>query len=379
MSTRELVEEADQAAVAYQVALAKLGASTMLGAIRAFSRLNPSQVAATKAGWLKEVTALIRRDRVQGQRLAIAYYRLSRALRTGRTIGDPFAPGPVGKVVTLAQLRREFERAVAGSPGAALDGDEVIAARGKAGREVEPSTTEPKSSLGRDDPDLDVSPGLIEVEELPDLDEVLAGLDREVDRETEEILKVVGPDRLEKKRKEREQSQSAESRKGKHYTPQQLRKMAKEDEDAVAAGTAGQAERLAKNGARQAVARIAERDPRAIGWVRRSLTGTPCGWCAMLISRGLIFYTSKRAASRASGRRGSRGDGERYHDHCQCVAEPVYSREQYFTSNIFDLNRRYAMEWPRITKGFYGKEALSVWRAHIRSQQSAKTPASRAA
>ena len=44
---------------------------------------------------------------------------------------------------------------------------------------------------------------------------------------------------------------------------------------------------------------------------RRVTDGAPCGWCAMLASRGPVYSSAAKA-----------GQGRRYHGHCGCTAEP---------------------------------------------------------
>jgi hypothetical protein len=116
------------------------------------------------------------------------------------------------------------------------------------------------------------------------------------------------------------------------------------------------------NGGRSTVWNHMQRDKRAIGYIRLSRTGTPCGWCAMLISRGPV-YRSQNSAEYA--------DGDKYHDNCHCYAEPVFSREQYNGSSTYELNRRYEELWPKVTRGLSGKAAVSAWRRFIRQEQKA--------
>ena len=99
------------------------------------------------------------------------------------------------------------------------------------------------------------------------------------------------------------------------------------------------ADRFAKGGGRETVMASAEASGRS--W-RRVSDGNPCSFCAMLVSRG-DAYTSEDAALTVVGRgtevrsgkarrggqakgrrpRGSRGLGEKYHDHCGCTAVEV--------------------------------------------------------
>lgn len=82
------------------------------------------------------------------------------------------------------------------------------------------------------------------------------------------------------------------------------------------------ADRFAKGGGRETVMASAEASGRS--W-RRVSDGNPCSFCAILVSRG-DAYTSEDAALTVVGRgrpRGSRGLGEKYHDHCGCTAVEV--------------------------------------------------------
>lgn len=75
---------------------------------------------------------------------------------------------------------------------------------------------------------------------------------------------------------------------------------------------AGMVRRQSMMGGRLTVARTAGRDRRAVGW-RRVTDGNPCAFCAMLASRGPVYRDAAAA------------DGNQYHAHCGCTAEPEYS------------------------------------------------------
>ncbi|WP_323986211.1 VG15 protein [Microbacterium plantarum] len=74
----------------------------------------------------------------------------------------------------------------------------------------------------------------------------------------------------------------------------------------------GVASRQALMGGRLTIAATSQRDRRSIGW-RRVTDGNPCAFCAMLASRGPVY----RDASTA--------EGLKYHAHCGCTAEPMYT------------------------------------------------------
>lgn len=68
-------------------------------------------------------------------------------------------------------------------------------------------------------------------------------------------------------------------------------------------------------GGRGTVQEWARKDPRAIGY-RRVADGNPCTFCAMLVGRGPVYTSERKALSQ-------RGGGA-YHPHCGCTVEVVY-------------------------------------------------------
>jgi hypothetical protein len=99
---------------------------------------------------------------------------------------------------------------------------------------------------------------------------------------------------------------------------------------------AAAADRIAKNGGRGTVWDATKSDPRALGYARISLNPPPCYWCAILISQGRAYSSHKAAQFDA--------DGNLYHDHCACVAVPLFTTGQ-FGGSEFDLSRRYRQVW----------------------------------
>ncbi|WIM95777.1 hypothetical protein ACTOB_007907 [Actinoplanes oblitus] len=330
--------EADQASTAFHLALTQLGVATIGDALTLWAGVPPTRTAALSAAWLRRAIHLVMTRRARGRDLAMAYYRLVRALRTGTTVADPRRPDP--PYVTLGMLRNEF---------AALTGP-APAAPAPAADDAAPRTAADVPALdggraGDDDDDR------ILVEQLDALDRDLERLEQAAEKEARIALEELGPRNLDRKLADIDTSQPAE-------LVDDLR-----DDAHRRAGTrqAATAERLVMNGARSTMWSAAERDRRAIGYIRLSRTGTPCGWCAMLISRGPV-YRSQRSAEYA--------DGDRYHDNCHCYAEPVFDRGQYASSRLYALNREYQELWPKVTKGLSGKAALRAWRRFIRQQQA---------
>lgn len=80
--------------------------------------------------------------------------------------------------------------------------------------------------------------------------------------------------------------------------------------DVSDARAAGAAIRHVLNGGRDSLLESVEQDREAIGWARAT-SGSPCGFCAMLASRGPVYKSEK------SG-------GFESHDSCGCTAEPLF-------------------------------------------------------
>ncbi|MDX3525083.1 hypothetical protein P1P75_01085 [Streptomyces sp. ID05-39B] len=291
--------------------------------------------------------------RRQSRDLARAYYRLARALRTGTTVADPYHPEPT--YITLDVLRREFAE-LAGSPESPQEGptgddpastpdSSSSAATSQAGEADEEALD---ASAQAEEDELD----RILVEEIEGLREAEERIEREAEEELRTVLEALGPANLQKKVDIIDSARSADEVDG----------LREEAHRQAGAQQAAAAERVAMNGGRSTVWNHTQRDRRALGYIRLSRTGTPCGWCAMLISRGPVYRSSASAEY---------ADGDKYHDNCHCYAEPVFSREQYSSSSTYELNRRYEELWPKVTRGLSGKAAVSAWRRFIRQEQKA--------
>jgi hypothetical protein len=335
--------EAEKTSAAYHVALTQIGVATIEDALKLWSGVPPTATAETAGRWLSDAVKLIMRRRGQARALAMAYYRLVRALRTGRTVADPLKPEPA--YVTLSMLRSEFAE-LAGDPAQTpQEGGE----QSTPAEDTDAPATGAEQAQDGDDATLDED--RIPVEEVDGNSAAEEErLERYAAEEAEIDLEALGPANLAKKVDAIDTSQPANEVDG-------LR-----DEAHKAAGNrqASAAERIVMDGARGTVWNYANRDRRVIGYIRLSRTGTPCGWCAMLISRGPV-YKSEASAEYS--------DGDKYHDNCHCYAEPVYTQAQWQSSPLYELNRRYSKLWPQVTKGLSGKAAVSAWRRFIRLEQ----------
>ncbi|MCD7438994.1 hypothetical protein K4B79_12240 [Streptomyces lincolnensis] len=369
MSKATRQAETDEVSAAFHVALTQIGAQTTAEALALWADVPVERRAATAGAWLRKAITLVMSRRRQSRDLARAYYRLARALQTGRTVADPYHPEP--SYVTLADLRREFAELAGNYQPPTEQGDEAATvadgeassarqaendtpqdAPGQApgstsgqaldsegGETLEAAGTDAEDQDDEDDPDWE----RILVEELEGLREEEERVERQAEEELRIALEALGTANLD-------------------------RRMTLEDADPdeahrqAGAQQAAAASRVAMNGGRSANWTHMSRDRRALGYVRLSRTGTPCGWCAMLISRGPVYKSRESATF---------NDGDRYHDNCHCYAMPVWSRDQYQSSELTALSRQYEALWPEVTKGHSGKAAVTVWRRFIRSKQRA--------
>ena len=111
------------------------------------------------------------------------------------------------------------------------------------------------------------------------------------------------------------------------------------DAPTVQARTEGAAQKIVADMQRQTVAQSAERDPNARGWARFT-DEDACGFCLMLAGRGGVYTSS-------TVKFGS-------HDHCHCLAGPVWDANYRETvdlykrsPNVTDAQRRGARRWIR--------------------------------
>jgi hypothetical protein len=306
-------KEADAVELAYHNALIAIGLKSREDALAIWQDI-PKTGAARSGGWIRRLLAYIANRRKRTRALAIAKHRLVRALRTGATISMPGAPA--GRT-TIGELVQDFSRLSGAAVRTGLDAATPVA--------VEQIT--------------------LSVAELD-------RLERDAQREAEIVLDALGPRTLTSKLDELDLTAPAED------------VDAKRDEAHLAAGRrqAAATERLVLNGARSASWAIHGKDSKVVGYVRFSTTGTPCGWCAMLISRGPVYRTAMSAQY---------AEGDLYHDNCKCDVMPVFSTEQYDSSDLFELNRKYSALWPKVTQGLSGRAALTAWRRFIRQEQAA--------
>nr|DAU97860.1 MAG TPA: minor capsid protein [Caudoviricetes sp.] len=224
----------------------------------------------------------------RGAVLGVAFYRLLRALQTGRTVPSPIRGHTQGGEVTLGELVREFNEAA---------GVKALAATSLEGVRVAVDK-QPTSNLSA----------------LRDVDVKAA----------QALLRA----RLE----------------------------AGEVSSGVVAGVGQQA---AAGGVRSVVRDMGDRDPARQAWIRVSGTGTPCAFCAMLLSRGAV-YSGKHEALRHDVTHANGTHG--YHPNCHCYALPLFAGSSIEGSR-FAVNREMQNLWYNDFGG-KGLKGKSGWRSY---------------
>lgn len=115
----------------------------------------------------------------------------------------------------------------------------------------------------------------------------------------------------------------------------------------------GSTSRLALSGGRNTILDNGKRDKRLLGYQRVCSSPRPCAWCRMLRSRGPV-YLSERSAEFA-------GNGSKYHDHCHCTPQAVYSTDTNWVSGA----KEDRILWNEVTNGLSGKDAINAFRQAV--------------
>ena len=368
MRSDEALIEFQQTSLAYQLALARLGAESIVELLALWRRVKPDDLAATAQSFLDDAITMVLSRRRISQDLAIAYYRLARALRTGKTIPDPDDPTP--RWVTLDHLRDQFN-ALAYPDGEIpdevadfdhevhepveepeLDDEDVD------GEKIPDSAQPTRDVLDQEAPD-EINEDRIEIvdewsgvkdPEISDLEDLLEELDAQDDFAEEAVrehLKEVLEDLKADEQAINERAEKAKKRDDERRQEQAERAREKSRE-AARTRAKGIVHRVVANGGRGAQEYIVRRDRNVIGYVRVSKTGTPCYFCAAMISRGVV-YKSLIAAG------GSYDKPNRWHDNCNCFAVPIFFWGDYRDSSMFDMNRYMWEQWKKM------KGSLDEW------------------
>lgn len=112
----------------------------------------------------------------------------------------------------------------------------------------------------------------------------------------------------------------------------------------------GSAAQLVAGGGRALLLDAIQSDPEAVGF-QRVTDGSPCAFCAMIASQGIIAKSADSAGFEA-------------HGHCGCTAEPAFEG-----SALSPTNARFRAAWHEATGGLSGADALNAFRQHLSAPQ----------
>jgi hypothetical protein len=124
----------------------------------------------------------------------------------------------------------------------------------------------------------------------------------------------------------------------------------------------GAASRHVMDGGRQLITEAAVKDKVALGYMRVT-DADPCAFCAMLASRGPVYKSRESAGTR---RVAGENELHRYHDHCACQVEAVYSKDAQWPGR----SREFEQLWKNSTKG--KRDALKAFREAYEAQRKTK-------
>ncbi|WP_051742948.1 hypothetical protein [Kitasatospora sp. MBT66] len=248
---------------AYQLAQEALAGEFSARWAEALAAVEAREVAGSLTELEAAYVAAIRESAAASYTLSIAFYRLVRALETGRVIGGPgYRPG-----ASLGSLWADFNRATGKRTGSG------------------PSTPLPVDTR-------DPFPA--------------ADLAREA-RRVEEAFRTEVTARVEKHERERPDREGSTA-----LDDPALIAWEKEFAESLKTGSSGAGGMLVQDGGRDAIHAALQDDPGAIGYYRAT-DASPCYFCALMAGRGAV-YKSKRTAAFGA------------HPHCHCQAVPIFSR-----------------------------------------------------
>lgn len=327
MASSSRMREAQLAADNFGLALSYLGFKSAVESDDLFAGMS-SQGGEAGKRFVGAFGSLVLAQRGLAETLAIAYYRLLRALLVGETYSKP---GGKAEDTTLGELREEFMDAVHDAvPDDRLKPTETTKGLHKRARLQESIKDLPSDDGGEKIP--------VEKFEWPR--EAAEDDARDIAEKRANGVVIS----LEERRKAK------------------WEKFEKDSQDKLRQRAQGIAQKTTNDAGRKLVYLTATKDRKVIGYVRASRTGTPCYFCAMLISRGMVYKSKKVTRDGIT-----REEHDLFHDNCNCYSQPVFSEGEYSQDERYNLNRELGKLWSEKIRGkFSGQDAINEWRKVIR-------------
>lgn len=102
-----------------------------------------------------------------------------------------------------------------------------------------------------------------------------------------------------------------------------------------------------------------EADPEATRWAREPEGPYTCAFCALLCTRGAVYLSDSTGAFKA-------------HDHCDCVAVPVFEGQDYRSpAHVESWDKLYI----KATKNTSGQASIAAFRTAYESRFTAAAKA----
>lgn len=131
----------------------------------------------------------------------------------------------------------------------------------------------------------------------------------------------------------------------------------------------GATQKILADTGRSGITTNSTKDKAAVGWQRLSTTGTPCYFCALLISRGPVYKNAATAGKLSDVR--FVGEGKfKVHDHCSCYAEPLFTDKNQTPPSV----QKYDDIYQEATRHSSGQDAINAFRRAYEAQMREDKP-----
>jgi hypothetical protein len=340
----------------YQASQARLGITAAYIAMIEWDTVSAINYIGTSAAWVTRAIRVIAAIRRKSRDLAVSYYQLSRGLQTGESLGAPEGAPGGAKETTLGDLRKVF-----------LDNVQEIADLGT-------------GKVTSDDPDLRWLQRQVHDRQVEALDEFRTVSLSDTDlsdsikdfkrnRSTNDNTKITVEkfqwpdawtsqevdeafrDLLRKQAVEKANKAALAIRKNSSLTPEEVITQLDDAHEKSGSTASGIVDQAATQAANDVIDFAVEKDKRAKRWARKT-SGDPCAFCAMLASRGFVYRSEASAGFKA-------------HPNCHCTAVVRFDT----STQLPELNAYFKSQWPIVTKGYSGNDALNAWRRWIYRQR----------
>lgn len=343
-----MADGVEQVESLHRAAQAKLGITASLLAQHGFPTAN-GKTAPKLDNWTSLLAEQILELRELSSELTQTYYQLARWIETGYSLGTPLDGEGVSSGADLLSSFLARVQAVEDLADSSTELGADISTAVRANKE-HPLSQLSLSNLisdveGIDLPDFDVEVDSFKFPKLAD--------DNKARKALESALKNTA-NLDERYKKIFQDAVDAETA---------LDKVSDAINSAASVG-AGKADSLVLRSGRGILDYAHQRDKRLLMYARGT-SGNPCAFCAMLASRGFVYWSATSAMK--SYRDGGMNS---YHDNCHCFPIARWTEE----SELPALNAYFQRNWEPVTGGYSGKDKLNAWRRWInRKRQESRT------